>query len=665
MASISSPGIGSGLDVAGLVNQLVAAERLPAAQRLDTVEKRFKAQLSAIGTLKGALSTFQSSLSNLTSLTAFSQRLATSGNSDLYTATAGSTAASGSYEIDVQQLAQAHKIASQAYADTTSAIGTGTLTFQFGDPTKAAQTVTIGAANDSLQGIRDAVNAAKIGVTASIVKGDSGYQLVFSSNETGSDNSLKVTVSENPLNGSDTDMSGLSALAYDPLAAVGAGQNMSEKSVAQDAVVFIDGIQVSSASNTVSTAIDGLTINLKKADPGNKSNLIVATDNKEVAATIDTFVTEYNKLIGTLNNLGRYDPAKKEQAPLVGDAALRSIRTRMQGIIGNTVGGLSGSYRMLAEIGVTTQSDGTLALDKTKLDKALTTDFDAVGKIFGANGSPSDALVRYMSSTSATRPGTYAVDISQAASRGSYIDTTSLVSSLLVDGTNDTLNVTVNGVASGAITLAPGTYASAELLAAELQSKINGDSALKGASAEVTVSYDAVNNRFNFTSSRYGSVSAVEFTAVGAGAGAIGLTANPAAATAGSDVAGTIGGGAATGSGQYLTGSGDADGLRLRILAQAPGARGDLLFTRGVADQLNTLFDDLLATDNIFDSRSESINSQLRSLQDQRDALQRRMDRMQSSLMRQFSALDGLMAGMQATSSFLTSHLNALNSQNQ
>ena len=664
MASISSPGIGSGLDVAGLVNQLVAAERLPATQRLDSVERRFKSQLSAIGTLKGALSNFQSSLSNLTSLSAFSQRQATSGNSDLYTATAGSSAASGNYEIDVQQLAQAHKIASQAYADTTSAVGTGTLTFQFGDPTKAAQAVTIGAGNDSLQGIRDAVNAAKVGVTASIVNGDSGYQLVFSSDEMGLDNSLKVSVSENPASGSDTDMSGLSALAYDPLAVVGAGQNMSEKSVAQDAMVFIDGIQVSSASNTISSAVDGLTINLKKADPGNKSSLVVATDNEEVATTIDTYVTEYNKLIGTLNNLGKYDPSRTEQAALVGDATLRSIRNRMQGIVGNTVGGLTGSYRMLAEIGITTQSDGTIALDKTKLDTALTDDFEAVGKIFGAGGSPSDSLVRYMGSTTDTKAGTYAVDISQAASLGSYIDTASTVSSLVVDGTNDTFMLTVNGVASGNITLTQGTYASADLLAAELQSQINGDSALSGADAEVSVAYDAANNRFNFTSSRYGSASGVEITSVGAGAGLIGLTANPAAATAGSDVAGTLGGVAATGSGQYLTGTGDALGLRLRILAQAPGARGDVLFTRGVADQLNTLFDDLLATDNIFDSRTDSINSQLDTLQDQRDALQRRMDRMQSGLMRQFSALDGLMAGMQATSSFLTQQLSSLSSQN-
>ena len=664
MASISSPGVGSGLDVRGLVSQLVAAEGQPATIRLNAAEKRYNAQLSALGTLKSGLSNFQTSLSDLTSLTAFNTRTATSGNTDLYTTSATGTAISSSYEIDVQQLAQAHKLASQAYTDSTSAVGTGDLIFQFGDPNKAAQTVAIGAGDDSLQGVRDAVNAADIGVTATIINGDAGYQLVFSSDDTGLDNSLKISVSENPADGTNTDMSGLSAFAYDPLAGAGAGQNLTQKSAAQDAVVLIDGIQVSSATNTVSDALDGVSIELKAADPGSKSTLAISTDTESVGTTIETFVDEYNKLMGTLNALGRYDPAKDEQAALVGDSTLRSVRGRMQGIISNTVSGLSGTYRMLAEIGISTQSDGTIALDKTKLDTALNDNFDEVGRIFAANGSPTDSLVQYVGSTTDTLAGTYAVDITQAASRGSYIDATSSISSLTVDGTNDAFTLTVDGVASGTITLNQGVYASADLLAAELQSKINGDSLLSSRGASVAVAYDGANNRFSFTSNRYGSNTGVDITSVGATGGLLGLTVNAGAVTAGTDVAGTIGGVAATGSGQFLTGAGDTLGLQLQILAQAPGARGDVVFSRGVADQMNNLFNDLLDTDNFLDSRTSSLNDQLKSLDTQRESLTRRLDRMESGLMRQFSALDGLMAGMQATSSFLSAQLSSLSNLN-
>ena len=658
---ISSPGIGSGLDVQGIVRQLVAAEAQPTTTRLNAAENRYNAQLSALGSLKSGLSSFQSSLTDLTNISSFNTRLVTSGNEDLYTATATGTAISSSYEIDVQQLAQAHKLASQAYTDTTSSIGTGTLTFQFGDPNKAAQAVTIGAGDNTLQGVRDAVNAANIGVTATIINGDAGYQLVFSSDETGADNSLKISVSESPLNGTNTDMNGLSALAYDPLAPVGTGQNLTQKSAAQDAVVMIDGIQVSSATNRVSDALAGVTINLKSADPGNKSTLAISTDTETVGSTIESFVDEYNKLMGTINKLGRYDASRDEQAPLVGDSTLRFVRGRMQEIISNTVGGLSGSFRMLAEIGITTSTtDGTLVLDKTKLDSALSSNFDEVGNIFSANGSPSDSLVQYISSTVDTLPGTYAVDITQVASRGAYSDAASSVTSLTVDGTNDTFSLNVNGATSGNITLSQGTYASADLLASEIQSKINGDSALSAVGATVSVAYDGGTNSFTFTSTRYGSNSAVNFNTVGASAGLIGLTVNGAAAVSGTDVAGTIGGVAATGNGQTLTGTGDTLGLSLQIQAQAPGAYGDIVFSRGVADQLNNLLDDFLGTDNFLDSRTSSLNEQLSALDEQRDSLTRRLDRMEIGLMRQFSALDGLMAGMQATSSFLTAQLNSL-----
>lgn len=662
MASISSPGIGSGLDVQGLVSKLVAAEGDPVTQRLDTKETTLQAKLSAFGALKSSLASFQGSLSSLTSLSSFGTRSATSSNTDLFSATVTNAAVAGNYQIEVQQLAKAQSLQSGAFTDTTSAIGTGTLTFQFGDSTKAAQTITIDSSNNSLQGIRDAVNAANIGVRASIVYGNSGYQLVFSSTETGTANSLKISVVENPADGTNTDMTGLSQFAYDPTAAVGSGKNMTESVAAKDAIVAIDGITVTRSTNTISDAVAGVTLNLKSEAPGSPATLSIALDKTSVTNAINGFVTSYNNLIGNINKLTAYNADTKQAGLLIGDSTVRTISSRLSSLLTNTVDGLDGAYRALVDIGITTQSDGTLAVDSTKLDTALTNNFDDIGRIFAAAAKPTDSLVQYSSSTDATKVGDYALTVTQLATQGTYSDAASSVGSLVVDSTNDIFDIKVDGVQSGTITLTQKTYASAADLAAELQSRINGDSTLQAAGVSVTVGYDAGTNRFTFTSGRYGSASSVEITSVedATASGNIGLTANSAASTTGVDVAGTIGGLTATGNGQYLTGTGDASGLKVLVLGGSTGSRGTVSFTRGVADQLNTMLDSLLATDGLLSNRTDTLNSQISDIGDQRTKLAAHLADVQARYLKQFTALDTLLAQMQQTSTYLTNQLASL-----
>lgn len=662
MASITSPGIGSGLDVTSLVNSLVTAEGQPAAQRLDTREAKLQAQLSALGSVKSALSTFKGALSSLTNAASFQKRSAVSGNADLFTATVSGTPAAGSYEIEVTHLAQAHKLASAPFTDTLSAVGTGTLTFQFGDPTKPAQTVTIADGDNSLTGVRDAVNAANIGVRASIVKGDNGYQLVFSATNSGTDNSLRITVAESPADGTNTDLNGLSRLAYDPAAAVGDGKNLTEVSAAEDAVVMIDGIQVTSATNTISDAIAGVTLTLKKEEIGTKATLDVSLDKTSAATAVEGFVNGFNNLVGTFTQLSGYNAETKQGGILIGDSGLRSILSQLRGVLGSPVEGLDGTYRALADLGIKTQADGTLSLDKTKLNAALDSNFDDIGRLFAATGVATDSLVSYSTSTTATSVGSYAVNITQAATRGTYVDTASSISSLLVDDSNDTFAVTVDGVTSGTISLTQTTYGSEAALAAELQSRINGDSTLQASGVSVLVAYDSANNRFTFTSERYGSASNVAITSVeNAGAsGNIGLTVNAGASTAGLDVAGTIGGITATGSGQYLTGTGATEGLKILVQGDTTGSRGSISFSRGVADRLNTLLADFLDTDSFLSSRTSGLQSQIDDIGTQREALAKRLDALEKRYTAQFIALDTLMARMQSTSNYLTNQLAAL-----
>ncbi|GAB4303250.1 MAG: hypothetical protein Kow0096_25270 [Thiohalomonadaceae bacterium] len=654
MASITSPGVGSGLDVAGLVNKLVVAEGQPIINRLDRREATLQAQLSALGSVKSALSTFQGALGSLTDVSSFQKRTATSSNTELFTVAVAGKPVAGSYEVEVRTLAQSHKLASTAFAEATSAVGTGTLTFQFGDPTKPAQTVTITDDNNSLSGVRDAVNAANIGVRASIINGDDGYQLVFSAENTGIDNSLRISVEENPADGSNTDMSGLSRLAYNETS-----YNMTQMAAAADAEVYIDGIKVSSATNTISDAIAGVTLSLKKAEVGTKATLSVNLDKNAVSSAVEGFITAFNSLAGTFSQFSGYNAETKQAGILIGDSSLRSILSQLRGVLGNPVSGINGAYRALADLGIETQADGTLSLDKAKLSAALDSNFDDIGRLFAASASATDSLVSYTSSTSATSVGSYAVNITQAATRGTYVDAASSLSSLVVDSSNNTFKVTVDGISSGTISLTQKTYASGDDLAAELQSRINGDSALSGAGVSVLVSFDG--SRFTFTSERYGSASNVAITEVAdtTASGAIGLTV-AGTSTDGEDVAGTIGGVTATGAGQYLTGTGAAEGLKILVQGDATGDRGSVSFTRGVADRLGSLLDGWLANDSFLDARTSGVQSQITEIGKQREALATRLEALEARYMKQFTALDALMAQMQSTSNYLAGQLAGL-----
>lgn len=654
MASITSPGIGSGLDVAGLVNKLVTAEGQPAANRLNTREAKLQAQLSALGSVKSALSTFKGALGNLTNISSFQKRTASSSNTDLFTVAIAGKPVAGSYEVEVRTLAQAHKLASVAFDEASSAVGTGTLTFQFGDPTKPAQSVTITDENNSLTGVRDAVNAANIGVRASIVNGDDGYQLVFGAENSGTDNSLRISVEESPADGSNTDMNGLSRLAYNADA-----YNMTQTAEAQNAEIYIDGIKVSSATNTVSDAIAGVTLSLKKADVGTKATLNVNLDKNSATTAVEGFVNAFNSLVGTFSQLSGYNAETKQAGILIGDSSLRGVLSQLRNVLSSPVSGLDGTYRALADLGIKTKADGTLELDKAKLTAALDSNFDDIGRLFAATATATDSLVSYTSSTTATKVGNYAVNITQAATRGSYMDSASSVSSLVVDGSNNTFKISVDGVSSGTLSLTQKTYGSEVELAAELQSRINGDSALRGAGVSVLVSFDGT--RFTFTSERYGSASKVAITEVAdtTASGAIGLT-TAGTGTDGEDVAGTIGGVAATGAGQYLTGAGAAEGLKILVQGDATGSRGSVSFARGVADRLSSLLDGWLANDSFLSARTNGVQSQIDDIAKQREALATRLEALEARYMKQFTALDALMARMQSTSNYLAGQLAGL-----
>ncbi len=383
---ITAGGIGSGLDIESLVTQLVAAEGQPAIFRLDRKEANLQADLSAFGTLKGALSKFQDSVESLDDLESFQGRSVTSSDKELFTASADTTAVAGSYDIEVSQLAKAEKLRSGDFSSETEVVGTGTLNISLGTDSFE---IIVDASNKTLEGIRDAINAASDnpGITASVINVDSGTQLVLSSDKIGAANTIGIVATDD--DGADgADLTRLETA------------NLTSLQSAQDAIIFVDQQQVTRDSNSFSDVITGVTFTLNKADVGVTETLTVELDTGSVKSKVNSFVNAYNSLVDTMKTLSSYDEEGGASGVLLGDSVLRGVQNQIRQTMANSIAGLE--FGTLSEIGVTTNDQGKLSLDSSKFDEVIASDFEAVSQLFasdnGLAASLSSLLERYVSS---------------------------------------------------------------------------------------------------------------------------------------------------------------------------------------------------------------------------------------------------------------------------
>lgn len=661
MATITSTGLGSGVEVNSIVPQLVAVERKAADARLDRQEAQLQTKISSWGTVKSAFSEFQSTLSALRLPSTFQGISASSSDESALSVTASSTADVGNYAIEVQQLAQKHSLASMRFNDPTDVVGQGTLTLRFGttdydadtdtyngftqNPNRPSATIVIDSSNNTLSGLRDAINQANAGVQASLINDGVGYRLVLNTAEGGAANSMQISVAD--LDGDHTDTLGLSALAFN-----GSATNMQQTLAAQDARLKINGLEVSSATNTLTQSLKGVTLNLHAAQVGKVVQVDVRQDSSALTSALENLVTKFNELNETVNSVAGYDASTRTGGILQGDALVRGAMNQVRRQLSAPVEGLSGAVRSLMDVGIRTQADGSLKLDSAKLASALKADPAGVAGLFSAQGTASDSGIQYRSSTAETQVGSYAIDITEMATKGRFEGGN--LDALVVNSLNNSFRVNVDGIISGLITLTEDTYADAPALIAELQARINGDSALRAAGVGVDVSFNAADNRVEMTSRQYGSVSGVALLDV-AGAG-LGL--DNGTYTAGLDVAGTIGGGAATGNGQTLTAvDGDAKGLAVAVESGTTGARGSLSFSRGLLQGLDQALNGLLSSTGMVNARTDGLQRSLTRVNQDRAALDLRMEKYEAMLYKQFNAMDLLVGQFKSTSSYLTQQL--------
>lgn len=652
--AISSPGVGSNLDVNKIVSGLMKAEERP-LELVNQQKSNYETKISAYGSLKGALSTFQDAVEELSSASKFNTQKAESADAAVFTATSSGKAVEGNYAIKVNQLATSQKLMMAGDSNIYSEIGTGKLTISFGsydaqtntfsaNAEQKTTTIDITSANNTLAGIRDAINAANAGVSATIVNDGQVNRLVLNAQNTGSVNSMKITVADN--DAGNLDASGLSRLAFDPTKSSALGKNLTELQAAKDAIVDIDGVTVTKPGNVIDDALEGITLNLLKANPGTALNLAVSRDQTAIEQSVTDFVNAFNAANKVIRDLTQYDATSKAGGPLVGDAVTRSVTTQIRQVLTARVDGNT-NLQSLNDIGVSFQRDGTLALNSDKLKLAIQNHMDELPALFAASGKTTDSAVKYIGSSDKTVAGTYAVNVSRLATQGSLAGSAP-PELLIMKGVNDHLEFKIDGT-DYKVDLSAGIYSSASDLAAELQTELSK----LGAAARVQTNAGNI----QLISANYGATSSVMLTAGNGSASVFGVM---PVTQAGVDVQGSINGVAATGKGQQLVGAkGDArEGLVLQIASGSLGSRGTVTYQQGYAFQLDKVLTGLLSADGMLASRTEGINTSIARLTKQQEAWKDRLAQIEKRYRQQFTTLDTLIGSMQQTSSYLTQFTN-------
>lgn len=376
MATASSLGVGTGIDLQSMLTSIVAAERAPITVA-NTKISATNAKISLYGTLKLKLDALQSAADTLRFPSRLSAVSATSNESTVVGATASYTAAVGSYALNVTQLASAQKSFSNSYASGTT-FGAGNLTFTVGGVDASPITLT---GSESLQEVGAKINSAKIGVTATVItSGDGSQRMILTGDNSGSGNGFSLASTSLP-SGGQASIADLDLLTAQEITD---GSDTLQRSEAQDALMSIDGISVSSSTNSFTGAVDGLTLTAAKVGT---ANVTVQNDTTKITTAVQVFVASYNAVATVVKSNSGYDATTKTGQPFNGDFASRSVLDSLGSVRTSVPDSLStATFKTLADLGVTVQQSGLLSLDTSKLSTAISTSASEAIKTLNAYG---------------------------------------------------------------------------------------------------------------------------------------------------------------------------------------------------------------------------------------------------------------------------------------
>ncbi len=421
MATITGVTAGA-VDVNSIVTQLMTVERRP----IDTLNQKsasLRTKLSVLGSVKSSVSNFQAAVQKLQGSGGFQAYSVSVADSSIFTASASKTAVVGNYSIEVSSLAKSQQLVAAGQADSKAVIGSGastTLSFDFGTISGGTfdsntgkysgasfssngggmKTVTIDSTNNTLEGIRDAINKANIGVNATIINdgGTSPYRLALTSVSSGVSNSMSISVSG--------DAAINSLLNNNPAGT----QNLSETMSAQNANLKVNGIAITKTSNTVSDAIQGVTLNLNKVT-ASPTSLTITKDTAAINSAANDFVTAYNNLVNSLKSVSAYKTSSSSGGTLAGDPAIKQMMDELQGIVTGTVSG--GTFTMLSDVGINSKPGTGLTLDATKFSEAVTNNLADLSNLFVSSSGYATKLEAWAKSSQNVTLTTRTANINQ------------------------------------------------------------------------------------------------------------------------------------------------------------------------------------------------------------------------------------------------------------
>ena len=639
---ISATGLATGLDVESLVTQLVGAEVAPAANRLLIREAQYQAEISAYGALKGALSSFQSSLASAADFATFQSKSASSSLATKVSVSATAAAANASYQVEVTSLAEAKSsVLNSTFSASSASLGSGTVSITVNGTTT---NVLIDSSNDSLAAVAESISNSSAGVKADVIYDGTYYRLALQSSTSGTANAFSIAVTDDDLN--NTDGSGLSQLV---------DSNTTETNPAANASIKINGLALFSATNEFSEAIDGVTFTAVAAtDEGEYSTVTISDNTSGYTSAVGSLVNGYNQFIQTVNEVSSYDPETGASSALAGDSTVRNVASQIRNLMNSEVDNGFSTVSRLAELGITTNvADGTLSLDTTILDAKISSDRMGVAAALAPFAIFSDSRLVFDASTSATKEGAYAVSGTNNSTSGA-ITASGAIGNFNYAGSSKeaSFDVSVDGGAAQTITLNTNVSDITGLL-----TSINGQ--LTGATASVDGG-----NVLSITSDQTGSSSTVSISNADANATSGLLIANGSGTTGTISFAYSIAGQNATydATNNSILGAegSDVEGLSIAFSGNPIDNLGSVIFSKGIAAQLDDLLTSLLADDGIIDSRVDGLNSSISDIAKANVQLEYRAELLEKRYREQFNGLETLISGLTTTQSFLTQALSGL-----
>lgn len=488
-------GVVSGMDTAGIIDKLLELEKAPVT-RLQTQKSTLNDKLTAWQDANTRILALKTKVDTLANSSTYDTKLFSTSDDSILTGTASSSAQSGIYYLKVNQLARAHQLKSEGYADINlTQVGTGKISISTG--TGVPKDIVIDSSNNTLTGIKDAINKAGTGVKASIVNDGSGanaYRLVLTSNTSGSSGAITVN---STLTGGTTPVFTTMQAAQDALVTMGEGAG---------------AVTISRSTNTISDLIPGVTVNLAKVDTTKSVTITVNSDTSTLAQNVKDFVQQYNNIVDFVNSQFKYDTSGGSGGPLFADSDLQSIQSDLSAKMFSPISGIDG-MAVLSQIGVTTDNSGKLSVDETQLNDALANNLTDVKKLFSTMGDSSNSNIKFViagAKTVASGSAGYNVDITSVATPARVTSGVSINGTLTKDE-----HLTIN---NRVITLTAG------MTQAQVVDKINESSGQTGVTASLTdASGQGTDNYLTLTRTSFGSGQVINVSSDVSGAGSTGF----------------------------------------------------------------------------------------------------------------------------------------------